>query len=417
MAMDGGNECDDDELGSGPSTPGRSNEDDTTVAEAHELLCDQLHHEYEFEEAGRAEASEHNDDSSESGTDEDMPAMVGRMKDDASSDDSSSGSYLYHTDNNNSIIEDSNDDCSPMPGLQEKWRDDSSSDDSALCQEERVKNICPKILSKSAKLHCASVPNSVVRRQRYQQKTKERNVLEAQRVDNQSRIDVEPRTVIRMNERVPPRKLVNDSINETLSGFAPLTYSKERSNFRLPSGLKPKNTLAHTSNNESSPGANTGCNKSSYRNPTILLPINQNSIDRSIIPPWLYEVEDNDNYDADHEEDIVLSKLGTIEPIQLRGGETVIVETVTEEETKEGIEELEQPPSQTIHTSHIPTTTKKIQPSIQTEFDPMKDDPPPAIITPSYEPLMQKISAFASFMCLNVSSYFRPVLSLIPLLF
>ena len=216
-------------------------------------------------------------------------------------------------------------------------------------------------------------------------------MLEAQRVDNQSRIEVEQQTVLQMNERVPPRNVVNDSINATLSGFEPLTYSKERSNFLRPSGLEPKNTLAHTSNNESSPEANTGCNKRSYRNPTILSPINQNSIDsRSIIPPWLYEEEDNDDYDADHEEDIVRSKLRTIESICLRGGGTVTVETVTEEETKKGIEEVEPPPSQPLNNSHIPTTTKKIQPSIQTEYDPMKDDPPPAIITPLYEPLWKK---------------------------
>ena len=66
------------------------------------------------------------------------------------------------------------------------------------------------------------------------------------------------------------------------------------------------------------------------------------------------------------------------------------METVTEEETKEGIKELEQPPPQTKYTSHIPTTTKKIQTPVRTEYDPMKDDPPPAIITPSYEPLWKK---------------------------
>ena len=129
----------DDKTGSGPSTPGMSNEDDTSTAEEHELLRDHLHHEFEFEEAGQEEASEHNDDSSDSGTDEDMPTMVGRMKDNASSNDSSSsGSYPYHTDNDNSNIEDSDDDCSAVPGLQERCRDDSSSDDSVSCQEENV---------------------------------------------------------------------------------------------------------------------------------------------------------------------------------------------------------------------------------------------------------------------------------------
>ena len=72
-------------------------------------------------------------------------------------------------------------------------------------------------------------------------------------------------------------------------------------------------------------------------------------------------------------------------------GETPIVETVTEEDTKEGIEELEPPPLQPTHHSHIPTTTKKIQSPLQPEYDPMKDEPPPAIITPSYVPLWKRI--------------------------
>ena len=129
MATEGGNEYDDD-TGSGPSPPGRSNEDDTSAGEAHELLRDQFQRECEYYAAGQAEDSDIDDDYSESGTDEDMPAMVGRLKDDASSDDNSgNGSYKYHTDNDNSSLEDS-DDCTPMPGLQEQSRDDSSSDNS-----------------------------------------------------------------------------------------------------------------------------------------------------------------------------------------------------------------------------------------------------------------------------------------------
>ena len=63
----------------------------------------------------------------------------------------------------------------------------------------------------------------------------------------------------------------------------------------------------------------------------------------------MYEEEENDDYDADHKEDLVRSKLGPIESIQLRGGGSVRVEMVAEEETKEGIEELELPPPQPIH--------------------------------------------------------------------
>ena len=61
-----------------------------------------------------------------------------------------------------------------------------------------------------------------------------------------------------------------------------------------------------------------------------------------------------------------------------------------EEETKEGIEELEPPPPQPKHHLHIPTTTKKIQSPLQPEYDPIKDEPPPEIITSSYVPLWKK---------------------------
>ena len=44
----------------------------------------------------------------------------------------------------------------------------------------------------------------------------------------------------------------------------------------------------------------------------------------------------------------------------MRGGGIPVVETVTDEDTEEGIEELEQP--QPTQKPIIPTTTKKIQP-------------------------------------------------------
>ena len=59
-------------------------------------------------------------------------------------------------------------------------------------------------------------------------------------------------------------------------------------------------------------------------------------------------------------------------------------------ETEEGIEEVEQPLPQPTHHPQIPTTTKKIQPPPAPKYDPMKDEPPPAIITPSYVPLWKK---------------------------
>ena len=77
MAMDCGTEFEEDKAESGTST-GVSNEDESSAAEAHELLIDHLHHEFEFQEAGQEEASEHNDDYSDSGTDTDLPPLVGR---------------------------------------------------------------------------------------------------------------------------------------------------------------------------------------------------------------------------------------------------------------------------------------------------------------------------------------------------
>ena len=74
----------------------------------------------------------------------------------------------------------------------------------------------------------------------------------------------------------------------------------------------------------------------------------------------------------------------------MRGGGPPVVETVTEEDTEEGIEELEQPQPQPTHHPQIPMTTKKIQPPQEPKYDPMKDEPPPAIITPSYVPLWKK---------------------------
>ena len=135
------------------------------------------------------------DNNSESGTDEDMPAMVGRMKDDASSDDNSgNGSYEYHTDNDNSSLEDS-DDCAPMPGLQERCRDDSSSDDSLPARAENAKSSTATKIPHSIDTRYLIPPwmyEKVVKEatchQSYQQKAKERNFLEAKRADTQSGI-------------------------------------------------------------------------------------------------------------------------------------------------------------------------------------------------------------------------------------
>ena len=138
MAMDCGLEVEENKEDSGTSTTGVSNKDESSAAEAHELLNDHLQHEFEFQEAGQEEAREHNDDYSDSGTDTDLPLLVRRQKNDASSDNSSSdGSYTHNTDNDNSSIEDSDNDSTTVSGLQERCRNDSGSDGECVpCQGE-----------------------------------------------------------------------------------------------------------------------------------------------------------------------------------------------------------------------------------------------------------------------------------------
>ena len=103
-----------------------SNDDESSAAEAHKLLIDHLQYKIEFQEAGQEEASD-------SGTDTDLPPLMGRQRNDASSDNSSSdGSWAYHTDNDNSRIKDSDNDSTAVSGLQERFRANSSSDDDSV---------------------------------------------------------------------------------------------------------------------------------------------------------------------------------------------------------------------------------------------------------------------------------------------
>ena len=98
---------------------------------------------------------------------------------------------------------------------------------------------------------------------------------------------------------------------------------------------------------------------------------------------------DEDDYDADRDDNAMSTRArGTTVPLRMRGGGVPVVETVTDEDTEEGTEELEQP--QPTQKPIIPTTTKKPQPPQEPKYDPMKDEPPPAIITPSYVPLWKK---------------------------
>ena len=53
---------------------------------------------------------------------------------------------------------------------------------------------------------------------------------------------------------------------------------------------------------------------------------------------------DKDDYDADRDDDDMSTRArGKTAPLRMRGGEIPVVETVTEEDIEEGIEEVEQP--------------------------------------------------------------------------
>ena len=113
------------------STTNRSSEYESSAAEAQQISNDLQQFEDEVLEARQEETSQQSKGNNESGTDTEMPPLVGRHRHEASSDDSlSDGSYNYHTDNGNSSIEGSDDEGSnTMPGLQERHHSDSSSDD------------------------------------------------------------------------------------------------------------------------------------------------------------------------------------------------------------------------------------------------------------------------------------------------
>ena len=72
----------------------------------------------------------------------------------------------------------------------------------------------------------------------------------------------------------------------------------------------------------------------------------------------MYATVDEDDYDAEHDDAKPTKTRRTIAPLRMRGGETSVVETVTEEDTKEGFDQQPQP-KQT-HNPLIPTTTTKI---------------------------------------------------------
>ena len=62
---------------------------------------------------------------------------------------------------------------------------------------------------------------------------------------------------------------------------------------------------------------------------------------RLIVPPWMYTSVDEDDYDTDRDDDDMSTQAREMTvPLQMRGGGIPVVETVTKEDTEEGIEEL-----------------------------------------------------------------------------
>ena len=94
-----------------------------------------------------------------------------------------------------------------------------------------------------------------------QKKTRNIDKESHDQIHIQTRTGSESRTASTLrNGRGLQQKVATDSIQATVSGFEPRTYRSEQSNFNLPLGLEPKNTLEQTtSSNESSPEANTRC--------------------------------------------------------------------------------------------------------------------------------------------------------------
>ena len=103
-----------------------------------------------------------------------------------------------------------------------------------------------------------------------------------------------------------------------------------------------------------------------------------------IMSEWSNDNTDGDEYDGDNDDDEMSrrSKNSSIPALRLRGGDvTPVVETVTEEENEEERADHELPQLSTNRpTIPTPTPTSSQKP----EYDPMADEPPPAIITPSY---------------------------------
>ena len=61
----------------------------------------------------------------------------------------------------------------------------------------------------------------------------------------------------------------------------------------------------------------------------------------------MYARVDEDDYDADQDDDDLSTPVrGTTPTLRMRGGGPLVVETVTEEDIEEWIEELEQPQPQ-----------------------------------------------------------------------
>mmetsp|Transcript_38456 Transcript_38456/g.38819 ORF Transcript_38456/g.38819 Transcript_38456/m.38819 type:complete len:127 (-) Transcript_38456:179-559(-) len=84
-------------------------------------------------------------------------------------------------------------------------------------------------------------------------------------------------------------------------------------------------------------------------------------------------------------------KKSSIPTLRLREGNvTPVVETVTEEENEEEIDNHKVPQTSTIRPIIPPPSPSSSSSSQKAEYDPMADKSPPAIITPSYVPLHKK---------------------------
>ena len=97
-------------------------------------------------------------------------------------------------------------------------------------------------------------------------------------------------------------------------------------------------------------------------------------------------------YDSNHDDNNISTqaKRVPIAPLQLQGGNRLpVVETVTENDIKEATAEQEYSQLSTKR-ALVPSTLSPILKPQKPEYDPVKDESPPATITLSYVPLLKE---------------------------